>query len=89
MAEDKRYTFKIVSRKDASGKISLEFAWDENQGLGTQCHAAADALLSGKATDQGTWQDPARVKTVAPVEEVEDDQSQVRRQSPQVVQQRI
>ena len=86
MTEDKRYTFKIVSRKDASGKISLEFAWDENQGLGTQCHAAADALLSGKAIDQGVWQDPVKA---APVQEVEDDHTQIRRQSPQVVQQRI
>lgn len=78
---EKRYNFKIISSRDASGKISVEFAWEANQGLGTACHEAADALLKGKASDSGGWSDPANVDT-------QTEYSEEGQNSPQTVQQR-
>jgi len=63
VAQEKRYKFKIISSRDASGKINVEFAWEPDQGLGTGCHDAADALLRGKASESGEWNDPAKIET--------------------------
>lgn len=78
---EKRYHFKIISSRDESGKINLEFAWEVDQGLGTACHEAADALLKGKASDSGGWNDPVK-------EDTQTEYSEEEQRSPQTIQQR-
>lgn len=88
MYEDKKYNFTIVARKSESGDVTWELAWDANQGLGKQCGTAMDALLSGKAIEEGVWQDPPQKSTVK-VQDVEDEDTQIKTQAPQTVQNRI
>jgi hypothetical protein len=77
-------SFKIISKVGADGRVSLEFAWDTNQGLGKDCKAAADALLSGKADEMGVWDDPEKISK-QPISTPQP----VKQTAPKTVQQRV
>jgi len=84
--ESDRVKFKIITKRDSKGKISIEFAWEPNQGLGSGCHAAANEMLKGRASESGKWDDPAEINK-QPVNNAEQDD--IITSTPQTIHQRM